>query len=262
MRTCFRKDRYGNQETAFTMNVAVIFAGGSGIRMGSTVPKQFIEIDGAPILAHTLRIFQRHSKIDGIYLVCNPAYRGETERMLEQFGIKKVQQVVDGGASAQDSIYNGLKAVEQDCPSDTIVVLHDGVRPCLDPLVITANIESVEIHGNAVTFTPCFETLVISKNGEYISDIPYRRESYAAQAPQSFRLGDILSAHERIRMMPNGYVDMVDQATICWKLGIPIHLVKGNRGNIKVTTPEDVYMLRALLQCGKDKSEGRLLYDK
>lgn len=243
------------------MNIAIVFAGGSGIRMGSAVPKQFIEIDGVPILALTLGIFQRHSQIDGIYLVGNPAYRNETRDVVERYGISKVRRIVDGGASAQDSIYNGLKAVAEDLPGETIVILHDGVRPYLDPLVINANIESVRLHGNAVTFTPCFETLVISKNGETISDIPFRRESYSAQAPQSFRLSDILSAHERIRMTQSGYADMVDQATIYWKLGIPIHLVKGNRGNIKVTTPEDVYMLRALMECRKDGSNGRMRYD-
>lgn len=218
------------------------------MRMGADVPKQFLEIDGLPILAHTLRVFQRHPEIDGMYLVCNPAFRGRTEEIVRRFDIAKVRKIVDGGASAQDSIYNGLQAVAQDCPADTTVLLHDGVRPCIDDEVISANIASVAKYGNAVTFTPCVETLVISKDGTSISDIPYRRESFAAQAPQSFRLGDIIAAHERVRSMPEGYTDLVDQATICWKLGIPIHLVPGNRGNIKITTPEDVYTMRALLQ--------------
>ena len=104
------------------------------------------------------------------------------------------------------------------------------------------------LRDNAVTFTPCFETLVLSEDGQRISDIPPRRMSYSAQAPQSFRLGDILAAHEKIRKMPGGYTDMVDQATICWKLGIPINLVPGNRGNIKITTPEDICTLEALIK--------------
>ena len=89
---------------------------------------------------------------------------------------------------------------------------------------------------------------MLSKDGAAIDAIPYRRESYTAQAPQSFRLGDILAAHERIRARPEGYADMVDQATICFTLGIPVHLVPGNRGNLKITTPEDIVTLEALLK--------------
>jgi len=215
--------------------------------MGADVPKQFLELAGKPVLAHTLEVFQRHPEIDGIYLVCNPAYRGKTDEIVRQFGIGKVRRIVDGGASAQDSIYNGLRTVATELPPETIVLLHDGVRPCIDAAVISANIESVRAHGNGVTFTPCVETLIISRKGDCIDDIPYRRESFSAQAPQSFRLGDILAAHERIRAMAGGYTDMVDQATICWKLGIPIHLVPGNRGNIKITTPEDIWTMEALL---------------
>lgn len=238
------------------MNIAIIFAGGSGMRMGADVPKQFLEINGLPVLAHTLRLFQSHPEIDAMYLVCNPDFRERSEQIVRQYGIAKIRKIVDGGASAQDSIYNGITAVAKDYPSDSIVLLHDGVRPCVDADVISANIKSVKEHGNAVTYTPCVETLVISKDGQSISEIPYRRESYAAQAPQSFRLGDIIAAHEKIRASDGGYTDMVDQATICWKLGIPIHLVPGNRGNIKITTPEDVFAMRALLQYREDIRNG------
>ena len=224
--------------------------------MGASVPKPFIEIDGRLVLAHTLKIFQDYAKIDGIYLASNPDFREKTADIVKYFGFTKVRKIVDGGASAQDSIYNGLKAVAADCHPETIVLLHDGVRPYIDPELIDRNIHCVEQHGNAVTFTPCVETLVISKNGESITDIPYRRESFAAQAPQSFRLGDILAAHEEVRATQNGYKDLVDQATICWKLGIPIHLVPGNRGNIKITTSEDVYTLRALIKMREDKAKG------
>ena len=240
------------------MNIAIIFAGGSGIRMGASVPKQFIEINGLPVLAHTLLLFQKHPRIDGIYLVCNAEFRERTEDVVTRFGITKIRGVVDGGASAQDSIYCGLKAVAADCADDTVVLIHDGVRPYVTPEVIDANIESVREHGNAVTYTPCYETLVISRDGREVSEIPRRRESFAAQAPQSFRLGDILAAHEQVRSRPSGYVDLVDQATICWTLGIPIHLVPGNRGNIKITTREDVYILRALLNYHEDQSNGKM----
>lgn len=240
------------------MTVALVFAGGSGTRMGANLPKQFIEINGLPVLAHTLLLFQKHPRIDGIYLVCNAEFRARTEDVVTRFGITKICRIVDGGDSAQDSIYCGLKTVAADCADDTVVLIHDGVRPYVMPEVIDANIESVVKNGNGVTYTPCYETLVISKDGHEVSEIPRRRESFAAQAPQSFRLGDILAAHEKVRARPSGYADLVDQATICWMLGIPIHLVPGNRGNLKITTREDVYILRALLNYHEDLSNEKM----
>ena len=229
------------------MNVALIFAGGSGTRMGAAVPKQFLEIHGKTVLAHTLSLFQAHPQIDGIWLVVASDQLERARGLAEECGISKLMGLAVGGDSAQASIYNGLVALRAACEPDTVVLIHDGVRPYVDRKVVTANIEAVKVYGNAVTFTPCYETIVISKDGKTIDALPYRRESYTVQAPQSFRLGDILSAHERIRSRPEGYTDMIDQATICHTLGIPIHLVPGNRGNIKVTTKEDLSMLSALL---------------
>jgi 2-C-methyl-D-erythritol 4-phosphate cytidylyltransferase len=239
------------------MNIALVFAGGSGTRMGAAEPKQFLEIRGKPVLAHTLSLFQEHPEIDGIWLVVAESQIGRARELAARYGVTKLSGVSTGGDSAQESIYNGLAAMNRVYAPDTVVLLHDGVRPYVDPQVISDNIAAVVEHGSAVTFTPCYETIVISKDGRTIDALPYRRESYTAQAPQSFRLGDILDAHERIRARPERYTDMIDQATICRTLGIPIHLVPGNRGNIKVTTPEDLCMLAALLSYRENKKNGR-----
>jgi len=230
------------------VNVAIIFAGGVGVRMGADVPKQFLELDGKPVLAHALALFQNRPMVDEIVLVVAPEYFDDCRALAARYGIAKPMTLAESGESAQDSIYSGLKTAAAKYPADTTVLLHDGVRPYVLPEVITANIEAVEKFGNAVTYTPCYETIVLSKDGQTIDALPYRRESYTAQAPQSFRLGDILAAHEKIRARPEGYTDMIDQATICWTLGIPIHLVPGNRGNVKITTPEDIISLDALLK--------------
>ena len=235
------------------MNIAVVFAGGTGERMGAKVPKQFLELDGKPVLAHTLGLFQDHPLVDGIVLVVALEHFDDCRALASKYGISKPISLAESGGSAQESIYSGLRAAAEKYPPDTVVLLHDGVRPYVMPEVITANIESVERFGSAVTYTPCYETIVLSKDGSRIDAIPYRRESYTAQAPQSFRLGEILAAHERIRARPEGYADMVDQATICWTLGISIHLVPGNRGNVKITTPEDIISLEALLKARATK---------
>ena len=238
------------------MNIALVFAGGSGMRMGTVIPKQFLEICGKPVLAHTLGLFQEHPQIDGIWLVVAAEQIRRAQELASRYRISKLAGVTPGGDSAQESIYNGLVSLRVAYPPETVVLLHDGVRPYVEPQVISANIAAVAEHGSAVTFTPCYETIVISKDGQTIDALPFRRESYTAQAPQSFRLGDILAAHERIRARPDGYTDMIDQATICRTLGIPIHLVPGNRGNIKITTPEDLRMLAALLAYREELKNG------
>lgn len=230
------------------MNIAVIFAGGKGVRMGCGIPKQFLEINGKPILVHTLELFQDHEDIDKIYISVLEEYIKKTEKLVQKFNLDKVVKVIPGGATAQDSIYLGLKAVEEENDGDSIVLLHDGVRPFVSDDTITKNIESVKEKGNAITCTACYETILLSQSGEQVDKVPYRKDTFAAQAPQSFRLKDIIAAHDEIRSVNPSYENMVDSCTIMTTLGKDVNMIPGNRGNIKVTTPEDVYMFRALIQ--------------
>lgn len=230
------------------MNIAIIFAGGSGVRMGSGVPKQFLEVDGKPILVHTMRLFQYHKKIDKIYLSVLEDYIPYAKSLIEEYRLTKVAGVTAGGQTAQDSIYIALKKASEENDGDSVVLLHDGVRPFVSYDVISDNIRCVLEKGNAITCMPCYETILLSQSGELVDSVPYRKESFAAQAPQSFFLKDIIHYHDQIRKSENGYENMVDACTIINSLGVAAHMVPGNRGNIKVTTPEDVYVLRALLQ--------------
>ena len=230
------------------MNIAIIFAGGSGVRMGAGVPKQFLEINGKPILIHTLQLFEEHEEIDKIYLAINEEYLDYAEKLAEDYHISKLAAIVPGGASAQDSIYHALTKAAEENPEDSIVLIHDGVRPFVDYEVICENIDSVKKYGSAITCTQCYETILISKDGSLVNEMPLRKESYAAQAPQSFRLGEVVHMHDKIRATEEGYANIVDACTLYRRLGKEPHIVLGNRGNIKVTTPEDVYMFRALIQ--------------
>lgn len=230
------------------MNIAIIFAGGSGVRMGAGVPKQFLEINGKPIIIHTLQLFQYHDQIDKIYISVLADYIPYMRELVDEYRLSKVAEVIGGGETAQDSIYNALKKAENENPQDSIVLLHDGVRPFVSYEVISDNIRSVEEKGNGITCTPCYETIMISKDGGHVDSVPYRKETFAAQAPQSFYLKDIIAAHDAVRRTDTRYENMVDACTIIRSLGMEAHMVEGNRGNIKVTTPEDVYMFRALLQ--------------
>ncbi|MCI8785431.1 MAG: 2-C-methyl-D-erythritol 4-phosphate cytidylyltransferase [Eubacterium sp.] len=230
------------------MNIAVVFAGGSGVRMGSGIPKQFLEINGKAIIIYTLQLFQYHDKIDKIYLSVLEPYIPYMNMLIEEYRIHKVVRVLPGGETAQDSIYHALKAAEQENPGDSVVLIHDGVRPFVSYEVISNNIASVKEHGNGITCTPCYETIMISSDGQEVGQVPFRKETFAAQAPQSFYLRDIIAAHDAVRQTETRYENMVDACTIIRSQGIKAHMVMGNRGNIKVTTPEDVYVFRGLLQ--------------
>lgn len=215
--------------------------------MGSGIPKQFLEIHGKPVLVHTLELFQEHDMIDKIYISVLEDYIGKTQKLVDRYGLDKVVSIIPGGATAQDSIYNVLKDAEKENDGDSIVLLHDGVRPFVSYDTIKQNIESVQKYGSAITCTACYETILLSKSGEKVDSVPYRKDTFAAQAPQSFRLKDIIAAHDEVRAINPTYENMVDACTIMTTLGKEVHMIPGNRGNIKVTTPEDVYMFRALL---------------
>lgn len=229
-------------------NVAVIFAGGVGARMGSGLPKQFIEVNGKPIIIHTLEIFEEHPDIDEIYVACKEEYIRKLQKLVQRHMISKVIKIVPGGATGQDSIYNALQAARENNTPDAVVLIHDGVRPCITKEVIDEDLECVRKHGSAITCTPLYETPVVSKDGVRIEEIPPRSEFYTAQAPQCFHLGDVLEAHAMMRRDNPEYKGVVDTCSLMKMTGKEVTLVEGPRGNIKVTTPEDLYTFRAMIQ--------------
>ena len=237
------------------MNIAIIFAGGTGQRLKSgqdATPKQFLKIHNKPIIIHTLELFQEHPQIDKIYIAIHPDYYDYMSELVKHYYITKTAGIVEGGATGQDSIYNALKLAQSQNPDDSIVLIHDGVRPNITPEVITQNIECATENGNAITSTSCFETILISENGVNPKHVPYRKNTYSAQAPQSFRLGEIVQAHETTRKTNPNYTDIVDSCTLYKTLGKETYMIKGNRGNIKITTIEDLYILRALIRYKED----------
>lgn len=236
------------------MNIAVIFAGGIGRRMRTGgLPKQFLEVDGKPILVHTLTVFQDHPDIDTVVLVMAADWIDHTQTLLAEHALNKVATVVPGGETGQESIYRGLVAAREQAvargasPDDTIVLIHDGVRPVIDQDLITANIEGVHVHGSAITCVPCTETVVmVNDDGSRVIRTVEREKTRIAKAPQSFYLTDILAAHERAIKL--GRSDVVDSCTMMQLFGsVAPSVIKGSPENIKVTTPEDYYTLKSLL---------------
>lgn len=229
-------------------NIGIVFAGGSGARMGSGIPKQFLEVNGKPIIIHTLEIFEEHPDIDEIYVACKEDYIDKLQKLALRFMITKLVKVVPGGTTGQDSIYNALCAAKEGNDDDSIVLIHDGVRPCITKELIDDDLSCVKKYGTAITCTALYETPVVSYDGKNVDKVPPREEFYTAQAPQCFYLGEVLKAHEKMRIDNPGYVGVVDTCTMFKMLNKDVKLVEGPRGNIKVTTPEDLYTFRAMIQ--------------
>lgn len=229
------------------MNIAVIFAGGVGRRMHTKdLPKQFLQIYGKPIIIHTLQVFETHKNIDAIVVACVKEWIPYLNGLIEEYNLKKVKSVVPGGEKGQGSIYRGLIAAKAIAYEEAIVLIHDGVRPFIDHKVIDDNIKSVIEYGTAITTSRVTETILVVDGENLIRTVPNRDNSRIAKAPQSFWLEDILGAHERAAL--EGKDDFIDCCTLMQYYGYPLYLVDGPIENIKVTTQEDIFTMRAVLE--------------
>lgn len=224
---------------------AVIFAGGSGSRMKTTTkPKQFLELHGKPIIIHTIEHFENHPLVDQIVIVCIEGWIEYLETLLSKFQIKKVVKVVLGGTTGQMSIFNGLEALSGNIENDDIVLIHDGVRPLIDAEIITNNIECVRNNRTAITVKPVIETVIQVNEDNAITNVVDRDSCQTAVAPQSFYLSDIYSLH--LKAQEDGLINMTDSATLVRHYGLDLFTVMGGPENIKITTPSDFYIFRAI----------------
>ncbi len=208
-------------------------------------PKQFLQFYGKELIVHTLENFQNHPEIDNIVVVCIEGWIPYLEKILDKYQIDKVKAVVPGGETGQESIYRGLCALEEFSDSDSIVLIHDGVRPFINEEVITECIKSVKKNGSAITVVPAIETIVTLEDDE-ISSITDRSKCYHARAPQCFYLKDILCAHRKA--LEDGNLNMIDSASLMKFYGHKLFTVQGNVDNIKITTPADFYTFKALYE--------------
>lgn len=237
------------------MNIAVIFAGGVGIRMKTNgTPKQFLEINEVPVIIHTLKVFEDSNYIDAIVIACLEEYIEYLKKLIKKFKIKKVRLVVKGGETGQLSIINGIKGAKKISKSkDDIVLIHDGVRPIIDDELIFANIENTKKYGTSISCLQQRETTIISKSHSNVEEITKRDDTFVARAPQCFFLNEILEA-ENIAIKNND-TNCIDSCTVMKKYGkhkLP-HITECKNDNIKITTPEDYFIAKALLEQKKNK---------
>ena len=227
-------------------NHALIFAGGTGVRMHTTgKPKQFLELYGKPIIIYTLEVFDQHPEIDDIVIPCVAGWESYLEDLIEKYHIKKVRKVLTGGKDTQESKMNALRYLKTYAADDDIVLLHDAVRPLVTPKLISDNIAAVKEHGSAVTVVPFTETGVVSDDGVTTKKSIIRNTMYIAKAPQSFYFKDVWDAHMAGEEM--SYTITIDTCSLMTELGKEIHMVPCETTNIKITTPEDYFIFKALI---------------
>ena len=234
------------------MNYALIIAGGSGNRMGQDIPKQFMHIDGALIIIHTMKCFEQHPDIDGIAVVCLKGWETVLQSYANQFNITKLKWIFPGGNTGMESIHNGIYGLqEQGCDGEDLVLIHDAVRPLLSQEVISSNIAICKAYGYAITGIQCREAILQSPDG-FTSRTSIPRDTLIrTQTPQTFRLKNIIAAHERAKEL--GITNSVASCTLIAEIGEnEMHIVPGSEKNIKITTVEDIEIVKALMHTSKE----------
>jgi 2-C-methyl-D-erythritol 4-phosphate cytidylyltransferase len=223
---------------------AIITAAGAGIRMGADQAKQFMDLDGRPLLAVTLERFDRSPDIDGILLVVPPGRVDYCRKeMVKKYDFAKVERVLAGGERRQDSVRLGLEATEGRYP---LVLIHDGVRPFVPLDLISRVVAAMNEYRAVVPALPARETIKESDSAGLVARTHDRRALWLVQTPQAFRYGDILEAHHRA--LKENWEEMTDDALLVERTGVPVKIIEGSEENIKITTPRDLELARFLLR--------------
>ncbi|QUH19843.1 2-C-methyl-D-erythritol 4-phosphate cytidylyltransferase [Alkaliphilus sp. B6464] len=222
---------------------AIIVAAGKGRRMGREYNKQYILLGNKPIVAHTIEVFEDSSLIDEIILVVG---KGEVDLIkqiiIDKYNFKKVISIVEGGDRRQDSVYNGLRAIGNNC---NIVLIHDGARPFITDSIIEEGIDVANKTGACIAAVPVKDTIKVSNESMDVVNTPNRETLWAVQTPQVFKYQLVMDAYEKLQ---NSNIEATDDAMIIERLGYTVKIIKGSYENIKITTPEDLILGEGILK--------------
>ena len=227
------------------MNTAIIAAAGSGARMASGRPKQFLLLDGIPIIVHTLKRFERCDDVHEIIVVLPANQTSEFLSSLGNYGLRKVGRIVPGGQTRAESVHRGLMAVR--AVTAEIVVVHDGVRPFVTTEEISETIDAAREHGAAILVAPAVDTIKRVMDGVIVETLA-RNELRRALTPQCFRYELLRRAYEGVDLSDP---TITDDSFLVEQLGESVVFVDGNPRNIKITTPQDLIVAEAYLKLGE-----------
>ncbi|MGL5616152.1 MAG: 2-C-methyl-D-erythritol 4-phosphate cytidylyltransferase [Sarcina sp.] len=223
-------------------NVAIILAGGKGKRMGNELSKQFIVVKDKPIIYYTIEAFRNIKEIDEIIVVLPKDEIEYFKKLSEKFDIK-VSKIVEGGKERQDSVYNALKIIENNCK---IVLIHDGARPLVTEKIITDGIINAKNYLAAAPGVMPKDTIKVIDEEGFSKSTLVRNNLFAVQTPQCFDFQLIKSCHEKVK--EEGLI-VTDDTMVVEHYGNKVYLYEGNYENIKITTKEDLVLLESLLEC-------------
>ena len=226
-------------------NIALIIAGGSGARMHQNIPKQFLTINERPVIIYTLEAFQKHADIDAIAVVCINGWEPVLLAYANQFNITKLNYIIPGGETGQESIYNGIYELKKYYSDDDIVLIHDAIRPMVSAEIISDCIVKTKQFGCAIATIPCAEAMLETEDGMISTGSYPRNNLKRTQTPQGFPLGKIYDLHERALL--KGITNSVASCTLMIEMGEQVYFSAGSEKNIKLTTVEDLDIFKALL---------------
>lgn len=227
------------------MNIALIIAGGRGQRMHQEIPKQFLNVNDKPVIIYTLEAFQSHPDIDKIGVVCVDGWHDILRAYARQYKIDKLDWVVSGGENGQSSIRNGVFHAEKLYGDGDIILVHDAIRPMVSHEIISDCIVQCKRHSSAVSIVPC-NTVALRRTTEQTSSEVVPRDKLAlTQTPQAFPLKKLADAHRKALEM--GITNSIASCTLMVELGESVHFSIGAETNIKLTTPDDLKIFKALL---------------
>ena len=234
------------------MNIALLTAAGNGTRMHQDIPKQFLHVDNKPIIIHTMEAFQQHPSIDAIIVVTLPEWKSVLWAYARQFNISKLRWVAEGGETGQDSIFNGLKLLYEECedPEEIIVTVHDGNRPMVSEDIISNNLAVFEKCGSAVAAIPCQEVVFESEDGISSHISTEREKLFRTQTPHTYKLTELLEAHNEAKK--RGISATAASCMLMERLGRETYFSKGSEINLKITTVDDLRIFQALLHTKND----------
>ena len=235
-------------------NIALVIAGGVGARMGQDIPKQFINVYDKPILIYTLESFQKHPLVDAIEVVCIDGWHDIVWAYAKQFNINKLKWIVPGGQTGQESIRNGVYNLEKVADKNDTIIIHDGIRPLVEPSVLTDVISKCQKYGNAVTSMPYNEQIfVVNKDDETVTTQYIPRETLRrVSTPQAYRFELLDSKYHEAFEKEIGIYGSSYTNTMMVELGETLHFAAGSDKNIKLTTKDDLEMFKAYLKQDKD----------
>ena len=227
------------------MNIALIIAGGKGERVKQDIPKQFLHIENKPLIIYTLESFETHPAIDAILVVCLEGWIDILWAYAKQYGISKLQWIVQGGKTGHESIHNGIAALENHYTESDVILIHDANRGLVSHEIISSGLSVYSEHGNAVTVIPCTEVVFRSADGQTACEEVPRSVLFRTQTPQIFSLGKLCWAHGEAER--RGIQSPLATCSLMQELGETIHFSYGSEKNIKITTIDDLDIFRALL---------------